>query len=274
MHPTDLKETERIPIGDENAASGFAAETQVSNNATVLELANRISQVCDQVMSRFGISPESIDEVAQDVFLQAYKLIQQGQAPNNNFEHWIYSIVIRKVSDHARRLRSQEQNKPIDFTIFPVELAKKLDFDMSVTQQAQTPFNIPSLPPEVRTHTISHCLIRANQIASEWESYAQIGDLIELSNAGFALVAVLDDLWKLRGEREADWGDLLNLLQGALAKEEFERFSIQQCTAIKDLISKHLAADEVTLDDLENSIKLLRETGLDPWRGISGTLSE
>ena len=64
------------------------------------------------------------------------------------------------------------------------------------------------------------------------------------------------------------------MLQGALAKDEFERYSLQQCTTIKEIISKHLTANEVTLGNLENSINLLREAGLDPWKGISGTLSE
>jgi len=49
---------------------------------------------------------------------------------------------------------------------------------------------------------------------------AKAGDLIELSNAGFRVVASLEELWRLRNEREADWGDLLNILQVSLAQEE------------------------------------------------------
>lgn len=117
-------------------------------------------------------------------------------------------------------------------------------------------------------------LPRAQALAHELERAAGSGDLIGLSNTGFALVHVLDELWALRNEREADWGDLLNLLQGALAKEEFERYTVRQCAAIKEIISKYLFANEVKLSDFESSVKLLREAGLDPWKGISGTLSE
>ena len=117
-------------------------------------------------------------------------------------------------------------------------------------------------------------LQQAEWHANELEDAARTGDLMALSNAGFGLTAALDELWEQRNEGETDWADLLNLLQGALAKEEFERYSTQQCAAIKEIISKYLTADEVKLDDIENSIRLLREAGLDPWKGISGTLSE
>ena len=102
------------------------------------------------------------------------------------------------------------------------------------------------------------------------EVFAKAADLIELSNAGFRLAHLLADLWELRDEREDDWSDLLNVLQAALAKEEFERFSPNQCYAIGVVISDHLAAGAVDIDDIERSIKLLREAGLDPWKGISG----
>jgi transcriptional regulator with XRE-family HTH domain len=127
---------------------------------------------------------------------------------------------------------------------------------------------------QAQRQAVRHHLAAAERWANEMMSDAQTGNLMELSNSGFALTAVLDELWALRDEREADWGDLLNLLQGALAKEEFERFSTQQCTAIRKIITDHLAGGYVEIDDLERSIRLLREAGLDPWKGISGAISE
>jgi hypothetical protein len=124
-----------------------------------------------------------------------------------------------------------------------------------------------------RRDAIRRGLAMAERLAREMESSARVSDLMELSNAGFALVATLDELWDLRDEREDDWGDLLNLLQGALAKEEFEKFSIRQCAAIRMIIADHLDAGCVDMDDIERSLRLLREAGLDPWKGISGMMA-
>ncbi len=123
-----------------------------------------------------------------------------------------------------------------------------------------------------RRDTIRRGLAAAERLACDMESSARVSDLMELSNAGFALTAKLDELWDLRDEREDDWGDLLNLLQGALAKEEFEKFSVQRCTAIRMIIADHLDSGCVDIDDIERSIRLLREADLDPWKGISGEM--
>ena len=162
-----------------------------------------------------------------------------------------------------------------------VKIARALSYQIELTLKAAPAVtklpeqaSAPRTSPTAGSDTLQRHLAAAEHWAAEMAASAQTGNLLELSNAGFALGATLDELWALRGEREADWGDLLNLLQGALAKEEFERYSAPQCAAIGKIIRDHLAADQVELDDLEHSIGLLREAGLDPWKGISGNLSE
>lgn len=98
---------------------------------------------------------------------------------------------------------------------------------------------------------------------------ARIGDAMELSNAGFDLLNVLDELWTLRANREPNWRDLLNLLQGALSREHFEAYTTEKCVAINDVVSSHLKAWTVENDDIRSSISILRQAGLDPWKGIS-----
>jgi len=121
-----------------------------------------------------------------------------------------------------------------------------------------------------RRDEIRRCLIKAAEAAGNLETHAGAGEKIDLSNEGFRLMQLLDDLWQLRSEREDNWGDLLNILQGALKQEEFERFSVEQCQAIHAIVADHLGAGAVGDDDIERSVELLRESGLDPWRGISG----
>jgi len=103
------------------------------------------------------------------------------------------------------------------------------------------------------------------------EKTATSRDLIELANTGFMLRDSLNQLWQLRHLREDDWGDLLNLLQTALASEEFERFSPNQCKAIYSVVNEHLRNGITDIDDLDAVIVKLRQAGLDPFKSISIT---
>jgi hypothetical protein len=129
-------------------------------------------------------------------------------------------------------------------------------------------------PPNIlaRRDAIRRGLLNARDVAESMEIYSKAGDRMELSIAGFRLKDLLNDLWELRSTREDDWGDLLNILQGAIAQEEFETFSSEQCYAIHTIIADHLGCGAVDIDDIEKSVNLLRKAGLDPWKGISGTL--
>ena len=128
--------------------------------------------------------------------------------------------------------------------------------------------------PVMAAMALPSLLSRVERLAVALEDAASTDDLMTLRNSRVVFASALGELWTFRNEREPDWGDLLNLLQGALAKEEFERSGPKQCTAISAIVRHHLTADEVKLDNLENSIKLLREAGLNPWKGISGRLIE
>jgi hypothetical protein len=95
------------------------------------------------------------------------------------------------------------------------------------------------------------------------------GELTRLSNKAFELRDTLQDLWAMRDEREDDWGDLLNLLQIALERDEYEDLTAVQCKAMRDVIADHLSVHTVDIDDIENSLRLLRRSGLDPFGSTS-----
>jgi hypothetical protein len=138
----------------------------------------------------------------------------------------------------------------------------------------------PIVPDEARSRDSStklaqkdalrRALAKAKDTAGSMVTYAKTSELIELSVAGFRLLETLADLWKLREVREDDWGDLLNILQGALLNEDFEKFDAARCDAILTIVADHLASGIVGIDDIEQSIKLLRNARLDPWKAISG----
>lgn len=95
------------------------------------------------------------------------------------------------------------------------------------------------------------------------------GELTRLSNKAFELRDTLQDLWGLRDDREDDWGDLLNLLQIALEMDEYEILTTIQCKALRDIIADHLSVYTADIDDVENTVRLLRGSGLDPFGSTS-----
>ena len=98
---------------------------------------------------------------------------------------------------------------------------------------------------------------------------ASEGELTRLSNKAFELRDTLQDLWDLRDDREDDWGDLLNLLQIALEMDEYESLTAIQCKAVRDVIADHLSVHTADIDDIENTVRLLRRSGLDPFGSSS-----
>ena len=122
-----------------------------------------------------------------------------------------------------------------------------------------------------RRDAIRRALASAKNEGERMEAFALNEEFVDLSLSGFQLLEKLQELWTLRFERDSDFGDLLNMLQGALLQEEFERFSPEQCTAIRTILVDHLGSGPVDSDDIERSIRLLREAGFDPWKGISGS---
>jgi len=113
-------------------------------------------------------------------------------------------------------------------------------------------------------------LSAAQTYSAQMTDAAAKGQSIDLANSGFHLTDTLNDLWKCRDVREDDWGDLLNVLQTALAEEVFEKFSENQCSAIYKVITDHLSMGSVDADDLAVAVRILREAGFDPWKTISG----
>lgn len=114
----------------------------------------------------------------------------------------------------------------------------------------------------------------ATEQASRMEGLAEERDPIALANATFSLLDSLHNLWELRNLREDDWGDLINLLQGALALEQYETFSRNQCRAIRTIVVEHLGSGLTEASDLDEVVSLLRSAGFDPFKTISATGSE
>lgn len=102
----------------------------------------------------------------------------------------------------------------------------------------------------------------------------EVEDLIEQANIAFAFKDCLEELWKNRGNREDNWGDLLNIMQIILAQVEFEQLSETQKLSIKKVTDYYLCKPEILDPDIDNALEALSEAGFDPWSGISGNPQE
>ncbi len=101
------------------------------------------------------------------------------------------------------------------------------------------------------------------------EEAANEDDNMDLAIAGISLKNNLQNLWKLRELRKIEWQTILNFLQSALTQEDFENFTIKQCSAIKNIIENHLSVGELSEYDVARTKEILRKNNFDPWLGIS-----
>ena len=96
-------------------------------------------------------------------------------------------------------------------------------------------------------------------------------DIFDQANISIELKRILKDLWRLRNERENNWGDLINIIQAVFARTEVELLNKKQKKALRLVINEYLCNSYVEDADMERAIIVLSENGLDPWIGISGS---
>jgi hypothetical protein len=116
---------------------------------------------------------------------------------------------------------------------------------------------------------VRQSLRRAKELATRFVETCRRGDVLDLAMLGFALTDELDVLWANRSVREEEWAETLNFLQSAVAQEEFERFTVSQCEAVRTVIVDHLCGGLVDPEDVTCARLALRDGGLDPWKAIS-----
>lgn len=118
-------------------------------------------------------------------------------------------------------------------------------------------------------YALNRYLAWAKEAASRMVAAAGVADGLELMEAGAELHDHLRGLWRLRKAREDEWAEVLNFVQSALAGEAVDSFTVEQCLLLKKIVFDHLALGVVDEDQPFRVRRLLREAGLDPWKGIS-----
>lgn len=94
-------------------------------------------------------------------------------------------------------------------------------------------------------------------------------DPIESALLGGRLTNNLHELWEHRKSREADWIEILNVMQIAVPAEEFEFLPKDKRQALVRIFSEGLLSRTVGPIEVGRSLKLLTDAGFNIWRGFT-----
>jgi len=93
-------------------------------------------------------------------------------------------------------------------------------------------------------------------------------DFFIRTNSVEQLEDALHELWRVRSQREEQFGEIVNLLQGIFAGRKAEDFSTDQLVCIRSVFGQ-LREQTAYDDEFANAITLeLLNGGLDVFRGI------
>ena len=118
-------------------------------------------------------------------------------------------------------------------------------------------------------YSIRQWATAAKKAADRLAEAVEEDDFMEATGSGVELTNQLRELWRLRDSRESEFAEIINMLEIALAKVQFETLSSSQCRFLCQLIDQYVVAGMVDETDVRDARSLLRQAGLDPWRGLS-----
>jgi len=141
----------------------------------------------------------------------------------------------------------------------------------SLPSKAATATRMPT--PESRA-TFRSYWKAAHEAAEEMVRAAERNDCMGLAIAADNLELALAKLWDVREGRDIDWKTILNHMQGMMRvfflERRAESLSAEQCRKIETLTRHYLGPATKSTDDLNEAIRLIEDSGFDPYAAISG----
>jgi hypothetical protein len=151
---------------------------------------------------------------------------------------------------------------PYAATAERVEGIRKSRSQATIKKVASQQFPIADLRLlRVLLERASECVARLSAAAED--------DQMERGIAGHELLEFLEELWLLRSLRGREWQRLVSLLQSALFRTSFERFTPQQCRCVGLLVNDYLTDSALTKDKMSRAMRILREAQINPWDALS-----
>jgi hypothetical protein len=127
--------------------------------------------------------------------------------------------------------------------------------------------NVRPLRDPATTYAINRYLEAGLESISDLAGLLSAGEFMDAALVGYEIEELLASLWGLRDRREEDFGDVINLLQGALRKEDYEAWDTGRCDCLTFIFSR--LGDPVTSDHKISMVTRMVKSGIDPLKGIS-----
>ncbi|MGA2585339.1 MAG: hypothetical protein ABSG31_18880 [Tepidisphaeraceae bacterium] len=116
-----------------------------------------------------------------------------------------------------------------------------------------------SKPSAAKLHSLAEHLQLALTEAKRLEEAVGSDDPQLAAIAGIDLQDQLRELWRLRDLRNDDWATIINNLQMANSRVDFEKFTLEMASAVRMIIESHLRPD-VDNDDIRAATTLLERS--------------
>ena len=110
---------------------------------------------------------------------------------------------------------------------------------------------------------------QARKAAFRLSEANSLDDFMEARHAGHLLTDSLARIWSFRDVREEEFTEIVNILQIALKELPFETIQPAICSAVEQIIDECLLSGSVDETQVRKARELMREVGLDPFRGLT-----
>ncbi len=175
-----------------------------------------------------------------------------------------FSPQIKRVAEITKTILSGE--KHINSLLSSGDLATTWDYAQkySTSQEITHTTHLKSKPiqgSQIRIQKAFNVCIDAIERAIENKE-----DIIGKSNAINEIRISLEQLWQERKNKEDQFGDIINIIQGALHEEQADDITIKQLYAISKVLKNISNISQLTNSDHRDALKIMDEGGSDIFK--------
>lgn len=178
---------------------------------------------------------------------------------------------------YIETIRATQGQETLFLSYEPIASPSRQDIRVAPSSSALRPKHSPprqQTDKQAAMYALRVHIKRAGDAARRLTEAASEADVIALNSAGSDLEMELQKLWEHRAAREEEWSEILNFLQIALKKEQFETFDTETCKVVEAVVGDFLSGRLVDEEDVGRVKLTLQSVGLDPWKALSAATDD